>query len=169
MFEWSAKIPMILMPAADYARTGHHKTDDRLVCLRDVMPTLLDLCGLEIPSTVEGLSMIGEKRRSQLLCEHHEDARAMRMLRTKNCKLIWYPVGNRFQLFDLSSDPEEQNDLSERPECSELLGELKNAMLGELWGSDLEKWVRNGKLAGEADQPFTPSPNRGLLGQRGWR
>lgn len=169
MFEWSAKIPMILMPPADYERSGHHRTDNRLVCLRDVMPTLLELCGLETPSTVEGLSMIGETRRPHLLCEHHEDAKAMRMLRTQTHKLIWYPVGNRFQLFDLTRDPQELTDLSALSDRSGLLAELKTKMLGELWGDDLGKWVRNGELVGVPDQPFPPPPNRGLIGQRGWR
>ena len=27
-------------------------------------------------------------------------------------KLIWYPAGNRWQLFDLNNDPYEKNDLS---------------------------------------------------------
>jgi arylsulfatase A-like enzyme len=169
MYEWTAKIPMILVPAAGDTRVGHRRTDDRLVCLRDVMPTLLEMCGLDIPRTVEGLSMAGEARRAHLLCEHYEDARAMRMLRTRTHKLIWFPVGNRFQLFDMEHDPCEMTDLAGRPECAALLGELKGVMAKELWGSDLDLWVRDGRLVGEADRPFTAGPNRGLLGQRGWR
>ena len=100
MFEWSARIPMILVPTAAYDRAGHHQRDDRLAALRDVMPTLLDLCGVPIPDSVEGHSLLSGYRRDHIYCEHFEDDRAMRMVRTERHKLIWYPTGNRFQLFD---------------------------------------------------------------------
>ena len=35
------------------------------------------------------------------------------MLHDGRYKLIYYPVGNRVQLFDLETDPEEFTDLSE--------------------------------------------------------
>ena len=104
MFEWSAKIPMILVPTRHCNRVGHHQVDDRLVELRDVMPTLLDLCGIPIPETVEGYSLVLDYRREHLYGEHFEDDSAMRMIRADRYKLIWYPTGNRFQLFDLEKD-----------------------------------------------------------------
>jgi hypothetical protein len=61
------------------------------------------------------------------------------------------------------------HDLSPVPESGALLAELKSRLLGELWGSDLEKWVENGELVGEPDRTFVSNPNRTLLGQRGWR
>ncbi len=169
MFEGSAKIPMILVPTADYRRSGHHRTDARLTCLRDVMPTLLDLCDIPIPATVEGLSMIGDRTRDHLYGEHHEDGRAMRMIRQGPHKLIWYPVGNRFHLFDLDRDPQEMRDIAGSAEYRYIFNALQQIMLAELWGGDREKWAPDGALTGEPDQPFTPAPNRGLLGQRGWR
>jgi len=67
MFEWSAKISMILIPTAGYDRVSHHKVDNRLVCLRDVMPTLLELCDIPIPQTVEGHSLVSDYQRDHLL------------------------------------------------------------------------------------------------------
>jgi arylsulfatase A-like enzyme len=58
MYEHSANVPMILMGVAGTAG-GCHRADARLVGLQDVMPTLLELAGVPIPSTVEGLSMVG--------------------------------------------------------------------------------------------------------------
>ena len=55
------------------------------------MPTLLDLAGVEIPDSVEGLSMVGQPRRSALY-ECGEDASASRMLRDERYKLIYYPL-----------------------------------------------------------------------------
>ncbi|MBI2441231.1 MAG: sulfatase-like hydrolase/transferase [Lentisphaerae bacterium] len=168
MFEWSAKIPMVLMPTAAYERVGHHQRDDRLAELRDVMPTLLDLCGLPIPRTVEGHSLVSDYRRAHLYGEHYEDDLAMRMIRSDQYKLIWYPVGNRFQLFDLARDPRELRDLADDPTLVDVRKRLTTLLAEHLYGSDL-KWVRQGELVGEPEKTFVPSPNRGLLSQRGWR
>lgn len=159
---------MILVPTGAYDRVGHHMRDDRLAELRDVMPTLLDLCDIPIPESVEGLSLLSDQRRNYLYCEHFEDDLAMRMIRADQYKLIWYPVGNRLQLFDLEVDPQEMQDLSERPECAGVRERLTSMLVDELYSSDLE-WVRNGELVGLPDKEFQPSPNRGLSGQRGWR
>jgi arylsulfatase A-like enzyme len=169
MHEWSSRVPMILMPTAAYQRTGHHQIDDRLVALRDVMPTLLDLAGIPTPETVEGRSLLSTHRRDHLYCEHWVDDRAMRMVRAGRHKLIWYPTGNRYQLFDLEADPQEMHDLAGDPAHSGARADLTDLLAGSLYGSDLSKWVRDGQLVGEPDKVFTPAPSRGLAGQRGWR
>jgi len=168
MYEWSAKIPFILVPPADDRRLGHHRTDERLVCLRDVMPTLLDLCGIPIPDSVEGQSLASEERRDHLYCEHFEGDLATRMVRADQYKLIWYPVGNRVQLFDLDNDPCEMRDLAPDPEFAEVRERLASLLASHCYGSDLQ-WMEDGKLAGEREKDFRPAPNRGLSGQRGWR
>ena len=168
MHEWSAKIPMVLVPTAAYDRVGHHVRDDRLSELRDVMPTLLDLCGIPIPETVEGISLVSDQRRDHLYCEHYEDERAMRMVRADQYKLIWYPVGNRFQLFDLAADPNEMVDLSDDPKHADIRKRLSDILRGELYGSD-ERWIRDNQLVGEPDIEYVLKPNRRMSGQRGWR
>ena len=60
-----------------------------------------DLAGLDIPNHVEGMSLLRTDQRDLLYGEHWEDERASRMVRDARYKLIYYPVGNRFQLFDL--------------------------------------------------------------------
>lgn len=168
MLEWSAKIPMILVPTDRYDRVGHHQVDNRLVCLRDVMPTLLDLCAIPIPETVEGHSLASDYQRDHLYCEHYEDERAMRMVRAGRHKLIWYPAGNRLQLFDLNEDPQEMNDLSENSGLSSIREQLVHFLIQDIYGTDLG-WVRDGTLVGMPDMDFKPLADRGLLGQRGWR
>lgn len=168
MYEWSARIPMILAGPAGDGRVGHHRVDDRLVALRDVMPTLAELCGLPVPPGVEGVSMLSGPRREHLYAEHYENEMAMRMVRAGPWKLIWYPVGNRLQLFDLARDPNEMRDLSEEPAHAAARRDLERLLVSELYGSDLA-WVRDGRLVGLPDRPYEPGPNRGLCGQRGWR
>lgn len=168
MYEWAANIPFILVPLPGDKRVGEGRIDDRLTCLEDVMPTLLDLCGIPIPASVEGRSVVSGERREHLYGEHYEDSLSTRMIRADQYKLIWYPVGNRFQLFDLARDPEEMTDLSGDAAHAETRIRLTHLLIRELYGTDL-KWIRDGLLIGEPDRAFTPKPNRGLNGQRGWR
>ena len=168
MYEDSVRVPMILMPTAGYERVGNHLEDDRLVELRDVMPTLLDLAGLEIPDSVEGISLASDASREYLSAEHWEDARANRMVRDSRYKLIYYPVGNRVQLFDLDEDPDELHDLAAQVECAETRERLTAELIRHMYGGDLD-WVRDGRLVGLEEIEYVPEPDRALGGQRGWR
>ena len=167
MYEWSSKIPMILVPqASTYDRCPHHNVDERFVIQEDIMPTLLDLCDIKIPESVDGISMIGEESRDYIYSEHYECDLATRMIRKGDYKLIWYPVGNIFQLFNLRKDPDEMNDISNTD--TENLKNMKKILTDELYGSDL-KWLKDGLLIGEPDKEYIPVPSRNLAGQRGWR
>ncbi|MBT3274771.1 MAG: sulfatase-like hydrolase/transferase [Spirochaetales bacterium] len=168
MFENSAKIPMILVPNASAENPVHHTVDNRFAELRDVMPTLLDLCGVDVPETVEGISLVSDERRDSLYCEHYDDEMSMRMVRKDTYKLIYYATGNRFQLFDLDNDPHELQDLSQSTAHQKVKQELTDILIGELYGSDLE-WIQDGELKGLPDLEYIPSPDYGLCGQRGWR
>ncbi len=165
-YENAANVPMILMGAAGDPRVGHHRTDHRLVGWQDVMPTLLDLAGIPIPASVDGISMVGEARREHLYGEVGEDAMATRMVRTARHKLIYYSVGNVTQLFDVESDPNELHNLAGDAALAEVEHELRQILIGELYGSD-EAWVQNGELVGLPARTYTPKPDRGLSGQRG--
>lgn len=168
MYEFSANIPMILVPTAAYEQAGFGQLDDRLAELRDVMPTLLDLCGISIPDSVEGISIVGSRTRDYLYCEHYEDERSMRMVRSNRYKLIYYPAGNVIQMFDLHEDPNELNDLAEAGEVASVRKHLTDQLIESMWGSD-ERWITNGMLNGMPAPPFEPFPDRDLSGQRGWR
>jgi arylsulfatase len=165
-YEQSANVPMILMGAAGDPRVGHHRVDERLVGWQDVMPTLLDLAGLEIPTSVDGLSMVGAERRAYLYGECGEDAMATRMIRERRHKLIYYPVGDYTQLFDLETDPEERHNLAGLPDYAEIEERLTRLLIDELYGED-ETWLHDGQLIGLPDQQYQPKPDRGLSGQRG--
>lgn len=171
-YENAAKVPMILVGTGASERgfdprVGHHRVDDRLVGLQDVMPTLLELADIEIPETVDGVSMLSEQQRSYFFGECVEDAGATRMIHDGRFKLIYYAVGNHTQLFDLEDDPDELTDLANLPEYQEVRDRLTELLVGELYGSD-EEWLdAEGVLVGLPDIDFEPGPRRGLVGQRG--
>ncbi|MCH8206988.1 MAG: sulfatase-like hydrolase/transferase [Chloroflexi bacterium] len=169
-YEDSAKIPMILMPQADRKDIGQGVRDGRLAAQADVFPTLLDLCGIPIPDAVEGLSLVGERRHDVLYGEHWEDIHASRMIRDRRHKLIYYPVGNRTQLFDLESDPDELRDLAGDPAHRDVVEHLTRSLVGRLYGSDL-RWLEGDRLVGLPEEEYTSvrPPDRGLGGQRGLR
>ncbi|MEX1018784.1 MAG: sulfatase-like hydrolase/transferase [Litorilinea sp.] len=165
-YEDSANVPVILLGTADDARIQPGAVDDRLVGWQDIMPTLLDLAGIDAPSTVEGLSMVGDTRREQIFGEFGEGALATRMIREARYKLIYYAAGNRRQLFDLEADPNELHDLANRAEHADVLQRLTESLLGELYGND-EDWLHDGELVGVSEPERTSGANRGLSGQRG--
>jgi arylsulfatase A-like enzyme len=177
-YEGSAKVPFIIVPTEDPGVFEPDTVDGRLVELRDMMPTLLDMAGIPIPETVEGLSLLDPgARRGYVYGELWEDDRATRMVRTEDYKLIYYALGNRFQLFDMKKDSAELHDLSGDPARGDIMADMTEKLLSRLYGSDLE-WVRDGKLTGLPDKPFTFRPsqhnagvlkNRDLLIQRGIR
>ncbi len=167
-YEGSANIPCVLMGLPGDRRIGTDRVDDRLVGLQDIMPTLLDLAGLPVPQSCDGLSMVGERRRPTLYGDCLENAGSTRMIHDGRHKLIWYPAGNAFQLFDLEADPLELRDLASSPDHAATRRRLEETLAGELYGSDLDQgWMKDGKLVGFDPGPYVPKPDRSLSGQRG--
>ena len=101
------------------------------VYLRDLFPTACQLAGIEIPPTVQGKSLVpvltGRQKsvRPHVICYFRDK---QRMIRTDRWKLIHYPHINRWQLFDLSRDPFEINDLSANAEYANVLVELRSKL-----------------------------------------
>ena len=165
-FEGSANIPMIVSGWAEDSVLVRGRVDDRLVGLQDVMPTLLGTAGIAIPSNVDGCSMLSSAPRDCIYGEFGEDGHSSRMVREQDFKLIWYPVGNHFQLFNIAEDPQEMRDLARDATYSGALNRMKSKLAGELYGSD-EKWICDGNIAGESARRFKPGHNRGLSLTRG--
>jgi arylsulfatase A-like enzyme len=130
---------MILLGTAAQANSGEIAPvtlDDRLVGWQDVMPTLLGLAGVPVPESVEGRSMLTDPRRETLYGEVGEGVNATRMLHDGRFKLIYYPVGNRVQLFDLDADPGGFTDLSDYEAHADIRQRLQSSLQQEFYGSD---------------------------------
>ena len=90
--------------------------------LMDIFPTICELTGTQIPSSLDGKSLVpvirGEKSRVRdYLFTAYKDSQ--RALRDTRWKIIHYPQIRKTQLFDLRDDPYEMNDLGEYPQHAE--------------------------------------------------
>lgn len=167
-YEESSRIPLVVAPprAMDVGQRG--RIDNRLVELGDIMPTLLELCGLPVPASVEGQSVFSSDPRSEIYGEYGDGAKATRMIRRGPFKLIYYPAGNQFQLFNVKDDPTESKDLLLGPGNEEVASELRTALAGHLYGGDRD-WVSGHEWTG---LPVTKSKDVSdfqFSGQRGQR
>lgn len=165
-YESSANIPVLFSgkPMEKYMGKGY---EQRLFCLADFMPTLLDLAGIPIPETVEGRSLFGESEAKLLFGEISEGDKATRMIRTKDYKLIYYPCGNIVQLFDMRVDRQEAHDLADKPEYRETRDALEAELVKRMYGCDTA-WIKDGKLVGYPDKPYIPKRDFALYNQRGY-
>lgn len=165
-YEESCNVPLIILGTAGRPKLNDLDVDDRLVGLQDVMPTLLDICEIPIPETIDGMSLKSDKKRKYFFGEFGEDETASRMVRDVSHKLIYYPTGNHFQLFDLKTDPHELIDVYGKPENRQIRESLKQKLRESLYGSDLA-WLDDGKFVGAPNKNYVWSGSRSLYLQRG--
>jgi len=141
-YEGSARVPFVLrfprgweIPAA--------QVSDRVVGLQDVMPTVLDAAGVEVPETVEGRSVLPVLQESAadwrpyLHGEHAEcyhPNNAMQYLTDGREKYVWFPPTGQEQLFDLTADPQELDDLAADPANQTQLKVWRDRMIRQLAG-----------------------------------
>lgn len=137
-YEGSARIPMLIRyPNGLDLPTG---TFDQVVGLQDVMPTILEACGVPVPDTVTGESIFkairGEPWREFFHGEHspcYSLEQGNHYLTDGREKYIWFPGAGREQLFDLASDRQELHDLARDPKHEDSLA-MWRARLVELLG-----------------------------------
>jgi arylsulfatase A-like enzyme len=104
--------------------------------LIDLVPTLLEACGLEIPSRVQGRSLVPhltgradpQRHRDHVYSEYynswtHQNAYAT-MLRTVNEKIAVYHGTDQGELYDLQADPDEFENLWDRTDYRALKADM---------------------------------------------
>lgn len=132
MHEESIRLPLIIF---DPRTHGGNKNED-LVLNVDIAPTIADLAGVQIPVSMQGKSLVplieGKEVawRDDFLYEHRfprENIPQTEGVRTKNWKYTRYyntdPVYE--ELFNLESDPGEENNVVSRPELASVLSQLR--------------------------------------------
>jgi len=125
-YEGSSRIPFVLRyPEEMDLPTG---VFDNVVGLQDIMPTILDVAGVQVPDGVTGRSVLdairGREWRSYIHGEHspcYSAEEAMHYLTDGRMKYIYFPKSGREQLFDVGKGRDEIHDLAPDGSCS---GEL---------------------------------------------
>lgn len=131
-YKGSAYIPMIVSGAK-----GYGKISDKLVELRDIMPTLLELAGAEIPDSVDGHSMIGDEEIPYIHGEHLNGDTSNHYIVTKTDKYIWFSQTGREMYFDLQTDPNELVNTVSYAYYQDRINYLRSCLISEL--SDREE------------------------------
>lgn len=111
IYEHSIHVPLVICGPG----IGAEQRRDHLVYLLDIFPTLCELCGIDIPASVEGISFApmfrdpGYKTRRELYLAFQSRIRGVM---DERYKLVEYRTEDLklTQLFDLESDPWERNN-----------------------------------------------------------
>ncbi|MFC0674877.1 arylsulfatase [Brachybacterium hainanense] len=167
-YEGSARVPLVVhVPprlGEDWGAPGEVTAISEL---RDVMPTLLEFAGVEIPEGVDGQSLRaaarGEAVRDHLHGEHLIGSlgrHSMQWIRSRRYKYIWLSGDGHEQLFDLESDPQELHDLVPEAGSGPLAEELARhrALLVEHLRGREEGFVQEDRLV----------PGRPLRSEASW-
>ena len=153
-FEPSTRIPFLLKLPKKMEivqEIGH----DEVVELMDIMPTLLDVAGINIPETVDGKSLLPLLKNSKAGWRNYIHGECsgiptlnsgMQYITNGDVKYIWYPGIEKEQYFDLRNDPCEMNDLSKDIERKNEIEHWRGILINEIKDRE-EGFVKNGKLA----------------------
>ena len=120
LFDHSIRVPLIA--AGPNIPEGKIYSQD--IYLQDIMPTTLELAGIDIPSFVDFNSFWGVIQEEELKSSYNSGIygcymQLQRMIRKDGYKLLVYPKIGKVLLFDLEKDPHEMNDLSGQLEQQE--------------------------------------------------
>ncbi|CAM4346908.1 arylsulfatase [Paenibacillus alkaliterrae] len=165
-YEGSAHIPMIVKLPRSCGRTKARVTEP--VTIQDVMPTILDIAGLDIPEALDGRSMAGLMQgtaaadwRKYVHGEHcacYSDEQEMHYLTDGRTKYIWFPRLHSEQLFDLESDPGECRDLANRPDERQRLLHWRRRLV-DILAKRNAGLTDGADLVCQAGKPYIVSPH----------
>lgn len=157
-FEGSARIPFLL--SGPGISPGTIKNE--IVELMDVMPTLLDACGIEIPDSVDGSSLLplfhGKNEwRESIHGEHLYEDGSVHCITTNRDKYIWYSHTGRELYFDLIRDPQELHNMILDTSCQGRVEHLRQTLISAL--TDREEGHTDGKrlIPGRPCRPLLKS------------
>lgn len=141
-YEGSVKVPFILADLSPSSRLRRGSVVDRLVEMRDIMPTLLDAANIPIPDTVEGHSVIplcrGEQTdwREYIHGENTFGAYSNHYITNGKEKYIWFSQTGEEQFFDLQDDPFELQNLANDSRYSKRIELRRQQLVTELHGRE---------------------------------
>ena len=166
-YEGSANIPFLISGSPELGFRKNLRLDRHLVCLEDIMPTLLALAGIKSPETMDGINLTatleGDPKpiRPWLHLEHadcYSKAQAFHALTDGHYKYIWRPLDGSEQLFDLEKDAHEEHDLAKDSSRKPELEKSRNRLI-RLLANRPEGFSDGRKLI--AGRPYPPIQQKG--------
>lgn len=151
-YQGSSRVPFLVSGGGFRPeKPGSVKTD--VVELRDVMPTVLEAAGIQIPDSVEGISLWNTalkdsgtpEVREYLHGEHTLGEASSHWIITKDEKYIWYSQTGEEQYFRIAEDPDELHNLIGSEKAKERVEALRGLLIQELQDRE-EGFVREGRL-----------------------
>lgn len=132
MYDAAVKVPLIVW---DTRKEQLSKNDD-LISLIDIGPTILESVGIKVPEYLDGHSFLnklynanGEPHRKHVICEDNY----LTMIRNKSYKLVNYTFQeDDGELYDLTNDPNELNNLFNDDNYKQIKQELKMDLLQDI-------------------------------------
>jgi arylsulfatase A-like enzyme len=150
-FQGSTRIPLVIVPPGRWRKqtgliTGRNDTATP-AGLADIMPTLLEACGIEIPDTMDGQSLLGRiadpedgfREFSFGMCNDSYGVSNGRF------RYQWASDHDYEYLFDQDADPRDEKDLSADPEHAHVKAELRAALITWMAGHG-DPHVKDGNL-----------------------
>ncbi len=120
-----------------------------LVSHVDLVPTILDCLGLDVPAYLPGHSLRGHLAgapsfvREAVLTEYRPRGQNMKVLHTQDWKYVYYHRAPYGELFDLANDPQERRNLFADPACAGRRRALHERLLEELVNTE-STWPMKG-------------------------
>lgn len=126
LFERSCRSPLIITVPGMKSAGG---TCDRIVELVDIYPTLSELCGLEAPEGLDGISLVPnlgktDAPRKEIAYTYCNADRSVRDPRFRY--IVW--KGGGHALYDHSKDPDEHYNLADNPEYAPVVKHMKTLL-----------------------------------------
>ncbi len=129
MYDHSVRVPLMVTGPG----IAKKQAIDAPVYLQDIMPSTLELAGIEKPEQVQFKSLmplISGKRKQSYDAVYGGYKELQRMVTAGGFKLLYYPKIEKTRLYDLNNDPLEMKDLADDPKYAGKIAELKNILRG---------------------------------------
>lgn len=148
-YEGSSHIPFFISGGYNALQCISNSVCNSIVELRDILPTLVDYVGGDIPKNIDGQSLLplikdpNKEIREYLHGEHAYGNKSNHFIVTKKDKYIWFCKTGKEQYFDLENDTMEEKDLIHNENYKDRIDILRKYLIEEL--KDREECFTDGK------------------------
>ena len=148
-YEGSSHIPFIISGGYNALKCVKNSVCNSIIELRDILPTLIDYVGGDVPKNIDGKSLLPliqdttKNIREYLHGEHSYGDKSNHFIVTKKDKYIWYYKTGEEQYFNIENDPMEEKNLINNKDYKERIIKLKTYLIDEL--KDREEKFTDGK------------------------